>query len=36
MTEYSVKLEGVTQTFGETQVLKRIDMELEKANSTLY
>lgn len=30
MTEISVKLEGVTKNFGDTQVLKKIDMELEK------
>lgn len=29
-TNYSVLLEGVTKTYGDTQVLKSIDMELEK------
>lgn len=29
-TEYSVVLEGVTKSYGETHVLKSIDMELEK------
>lgn len=29
-TNYSVVLEGVTKTYGDTQVLKSIDMELEK------
>lgn len=30
MTVLSVKLEGVTKSFGDTNVLKQIDMELEK------
>ncbi|MBG9983168.1 ABC transporter ATP-binding protein [Aerococcaceae bacterium DSM 111020] len=30
MMDYSVELEGVSQSFGETQVLKKIDIKLEK------